>query len=389
MAQSSTIQATLLYHDIPDLPVEALHASLRDLAGQHGLTISSAADQSGDLFRLSALPYEITIQVSDAALPAATFNGALGCAKAAHRGPLGKFIADHRAHLRIAVRNTSETACATVVAPENESGEPKRNRTDLVICQDVTRAVMSQMPPLALHWHPSNQLVLPAVLAEAEPGKLYVPICLRMRCTSALIPDTTVVNMSQSIEGAQGLLGRPLHVMTTSLDRPTTLALATAFVECMLDAEARPIGGAIFRDRDGNRVRVIEQAPGEGSEFGLIALVEAEASERSQPVATPEETACKAVTASRNQVAAREEMKRKDRVPRILPDFVQRFSAARRMVTSVDLRDAQSFQKSELRAGGSELPADVLATKHADRTALDQSDQRSDSLRPKTANPRR
>ena len=95
------------------------------------------------------------------------------------------------------------------------------------------------------------------------------------------------------------------------------------------------------------------------------------------------------MTASRNQVAAREEMKRKDRVPRILPDFVQRFSAARRMVTSVDLRDAQSIQKSELRAGGSELPADVLATKHADRTALDQSDQRLDSLRPKTANPRR
>ena len=146
MAQSSTIQATLLYHDIPDLPVEVLHASLRDLAGQHGLTISSAADQSGDLFRLSALPYEITIQVSDAALPAATFNGALGCARAAHRGPLGKFIADHRAHLRIAVRNTSETACATVVAPENESGEPKRNRTDLVI---PTALVVDRFCPLS------------------------------------------------------------------------------------------------------------------------------------------------------------------------------------------------------------------------------------------------
>ena len=64
MAQSSTIQATLLYDDIPDLPVDALHASLCDLAGQHGLTISGAADQSGDLFRLSALPYEITIQVA-------------------------------------------------------------------------------------------------------------------------------------------------------------------------------------------------------------------------------------------------------------------------------------------------------------------------------------
>ena len=370
MAQSSTIQATLLYDDIPDLPVDALHASLRDLAGQHGLTISGAADQSGDPFRLSALPYEITIQVSDAALPAATFNGALGCAKGAHRGPLGKFIADHRAHLRIAIRNTGETACATEAAPENESSDPIRNRTDLVIGQDVTRVVMSLVPPVALHWHPSNQLVLPQALAESEPGKLYVPICLRMRCTSALIPDTSVVNMSQNIEGAQSLLGKPLHVMATSLDRPTTLALATAFVECMLDAEARPIGGAIFRDRDGNRVRVIEQTPGEGSEFGLIALVEAEASERSQPVATPEETADKAVTASRHQVAAREEEKRRGRPTRLAPDYVKKIALSRRADLPAAAPQGAIVQAGLRHQPAPELPADVLAIKSEARPRI-------------------
>ena len=377
MAQSATIQATLLYEDLPRMDFGAIQKSLRALASVNGLPISGGSEVSEGLFRQSILPFEVTIHIRDEALPAATFNGALGTAGAGHRGPLGQIIVDHCAHLRIAVRDTGQTPCATDRTAISAATTLAKDHKALVFGQDVTRAVMKILPPAALHWHPSNQLVLPNDLMRADAGALHVPLCLRMRCTSAVIPDTAVVNMSQSIEGAQALLGKPLHVMATSLDRPTTMAMATAFVECMLKGDARPIGGAIFRDRQGNRVRVIDRDQCEGFENGLIALVEAEPSEKPQPSKSPAESADPIVAGSRVQVAAREARLRNDRAKRIAPEYISKIAKARQLGAQPD---------AHLQSVSAKLPPDILAEKREETPAQATPRRRMQENRRKNAN---
>ena len=77
------------------------------------------------------------------------------------------------------------------------------------------------------------------------------------------------------------------------------MQLAVAFLDRMLEGEARPIAGAIFRDQRGTRMQVIEMAASEDHPNGLIALVEIQDSKSSKPGLS------KAVTTAREQVAYR------------------------------------------------------------------------------------
>jgi len=267
MTQTDVIQATLLFGAMPVLPDEKLRTDLRALAGRHNLPTAGEAGYRDGLFRLGADPYEITVQPVESPLPAASFTGALsGHINSSLRRPLAAAVADHSAHIRIAVRDTRA-----------EPGKPlstARVRQLSVFAQDVLRLMLKLLPPMALHWHPSNTLALPVGLAGSAPGKLFLPLCLRLRNTSSLLTGTPEVNFAQAIEGSADLLGKPLHVMATSLDRYESMDLAVAFITQCLESEGGAVAGTVFRDKKGTRVQVVDHKPCEAAPAGLLALVE-------------------------------------------------------------------------------------------------------------------
>lgn len=275
MANQTTIDATLLFEQLPDLPEDGLRTDLRVLAGKHGLPVSGTSDVADRRLRLSCLPFEITIRMVDGPLPASEFSGAISAnLRPGQRGPLAETVQRHAARVEIAVRDTGEShGVREAIVPTAQAGLQDARRST-IFAQDVVRMVMRHLPPLSIHWHPSNQLVLPGGLASVDFGRLYLPLCLRLRSTSAWLTDTNVVNLAQDVAGAKAFLGKPLHVMALSLNRFEAMQLAVAFLDRMLEGEARPIGGAIFRDQRGTRVQVNDIPPSEAMPDGLIALVE-------------------------------------------------------------------------------------------------------------------
>lgn len=300
MTTGSTTKATLLYREFPEVPEDSLRTDLRVLAGKHGLPVSGQSEIEHGKLRLACLPFEITVELRDAVLSASCFSGSIsGNLRSGQRAPLAKVVAEHTAHINVAVRDTGEShGTREAIMPSAQTGLQDYRRA-LIFAQDVVRMVMRHMEPEAVHWHPSNQLVLPGGLANLEFGRLHLPVCLRLRCASAALSGTSVVNMSQDIVGATDFLGKPLHVMALSLNRFETMQLAVAFLDRMLEGEARPISGAVFRDQRGTRVEVVEIEPTEKFPDGLIALVElGQSTAPKQPLAA-------SVKNSRDKVASR------------------------------------------------------------------------------------
>lgn len=266
-ARAHVIQATLLYDSMPPLPAEKLRTELRALAGRRGLTTAGDTDFRDGVLHLAAEPFEIIVEAVEQALPAASFCGALSAhINSSLRRPLAEVVAQHASHLRIDLRDMrTRGARAPTVA---------QIRSATIFAQDVVRLVMGLMPPTALHWHPSNMLSLPMGLGASKEGTLFLPLCLRMRNTSSVIEESPQANFAQSIEGSAELLGRPLHVMSCSLDRFETLDLAIAFLGQVMTAEGGPVPGTVFRDRKGTRVEVVDHKPTEDHPAGLLALVE-------------------------------------------------------------------------------------------------------------------
>ncbi|MEM6637225.1 MAG: hypothetical protein AAF667_15195 [Pseudomonadota bacterium] len=274
MTAPSSLQATLLFRDVPVLPTDALKAALRELTGQHGLPTSGAVEvEDGTRLRLAALPFDICIQVDDAALAAATFNGAMRAGTGTERGPLGEIVAHHGAHVKMTVRDTGETRVRGEMLP---SGAP-RHRLGLLLAQDVLRLLGQHLRPLALHWHPSNQLALPAPFMASPLGTLFLPLCLRTRATVSQIDDDAAGNFAQEIEGTELILGKPVHVMATGLRLDQVRALAESFVARCLDTDARPKSGARFTGPDGRTVRIVDVPASPEKPKGLIALIELDA----------------------------------------------------------------------------------------------------------------
>ncbi|MEM8632937.1 MAG: hypothetical protein AAGF74_17035 [Pseudomonadota bacterium] len=335
----STVQATLLYRLVPELDFDLLRASLRDLAGGHGLPVSGATQQRTDGLTLNALPFEITVSTGAYPLAAATFNGALsGAIDPAERGPLGEIIAHHGGFLKVIVRDTGE---ARVNGEQPSKGAAARRRAQ-ILGQDVVRILCSMAQPLALHWHSANRLALPNGLMASRPGTLHLPLCLRPRATSSQIDDETAGNMAQAIEGTEAVLGKPVHVMSTRMTQSQIMALAEAFVERCLESDTRPRGGARFVDPSGHRVRVVNLAPGKESPAGLIALIEEEQPDKvaagnlslaqqpnpigiepPSPRVTPERTRAVGAATARARQAIRARLKSSEAgAPETLPDAV-------------------------------------------------------------------
>ncbi len=294
-------QITLLYEDLPELQQDKLRTDLRVLAGKNGLPVSGTSEVGDDVVRLSCLPFEIVVEVCDTALAASNFSGTLSAnLRSSQRGHLAKVIADHTAHVQVSIRDTGKSqALRESILPSAQAGLQDMRRAT-IFAQDVARMVMQHMPPAALLWHPSNQLALPGGLSDQEYGRLHLPICMRLRCTSAALQNTVVVNMAQDIEGAAAFLGRPLHIMALSLSRFETMQLAVAFLDRMLEGEARPISGAVFRDQRGTRVKVIDEPASAELPAGLIALVEIGSEESQKPAKLSS-----SVKGSREQVETR------------------------------------------------------------------------------------
>ena len=281
MADRTTTRATLLYTENPVISDESLHAALAVIAGKHGLPVSGEFNSGEQQMRMVCAPYEITVEVHPDRLGASSFVGAIsGNPYEEQRADLAAVVAEHCAYADVAVRylGTGQDL-REMILPSSEIGVQDYKRA-MVFTQDIVRTVAESAPAAAIHWHTPNLLSPASALNATDFGRLNLPLCLRLNCTSSALPDSSVANMAQEIVGAEEYLAKPLHVMALSLGRPDIMRLAVAFLDRMLEGEARPIGGAIFRDQTGARVKVMDIAPNSELPKGLIALVEVDPDEK-------------------------------------------------------------------------------------------------------------
>ena len=109
------------------------------------------------------------MELNDSTLSASAFSGALsGNLRPSQRATLAEVVADHAAYVKVSIRDTGEShGHRDVIEPTLQAGlQDTRRRT--IFAQDVLRMVLRHMPAMALHWHPSNQLALPAGLTDID-----------------------------------------------------------------------------------------------------------------------------------------------------------------------------------------------------------------------------
>ena len=343
MSKTATNQATLLFETPQKLDGDKLGAAFADIANSSDLGTGKVRGDSDRKFEQSFDDFDVSVEAVDAALPGATFNGAIGANPiASQRAPLAQAVADHTAHVKVSVVSSDK-------AREGDAQHRANMRLKgLIFAQDVTRTLAGELQPVALHWHSSNMLVLPIGLMGSEPGRLYMPLCLKLKCTTSAIEDTDAVNMAQEVTGAADLIGKPMHIMAPAVDRKKTFALAAAFLDRMLDGGRSPHTGAIFRDRDGHRVKVINRDPFDGFEDGLLALVQVD--HDSHVDADAGETSGEALAQSRELVSARaKQMKRRKDGPATIEDI---------HAMAVEKRSAKKAAGKELKAVAPETRVD-------------------------------